>query len=35
MRLRGQEVGAASRLPLGALMAVTAWPIWLVVALRP
>lgn len=35
MRLRGQEVGAASRLPLGALMAIAAWPIWLVVALQP
>lgn len=32
MRLRGQHVGATSRLPLGALMAITAWPIWLIVA---
>jgi leader peptidase (prepilin peptidase)/N-methyltransferase len=32
MRLRGEEIGAASRLPLGALMAVAAWPIWLLVA---
>ena len=32
MRLRGEEIGAASRLPLGALMAVAAWPIWLIVA---
>ena len=32
MRLRGEEIGAATRLPLGALMAVAAWPVWLVVA---
>ncbi len=32
MRLRGEEIGAASRLPLGALMAVAAWPVWLIVA---
>ena len=32
LRLRGEEIGAASRLPLGALMAVAAWPIWLIVA---
>lgn len=32
MRLRGREVGATTRLPLGALMAVTAWPVWLLVA---
>lgn len=32
MRLRGQEVAATTRLPLGALMAVAAWPVWLVVA---
>ena len=32
MRLRGQEVKSTSRLPLGALMAVAAWPVWLVVA---
>jgi leader peptidase (prepilin peptidase)/N-methyltransferase len=32
MRLRGQEVRATSRLPLGTLMAVAAWPVWLVVA---
>ena len=32
MRLRGEEVTGSSRLPLGALMAVAAWPIWLVVA---
>ena len=34
MRLRGQEVSGTSRLPLGALMALAAWPIWLVVASR-
>jgi leader peptidase (prepilin peptidase)/N-methyltransferase len=32
MRLRGEAVTATSRLPLGALMAITAWPIWLVIA---
>ena len=32
MRMRGQAVGATSRLPLGTLMALTAWPVWLVVA---
>jgi len=32
MRLRGHEVGATTRLPLGALLAVAAWPAWLVVA---
>ena len=32
MRARGEEVGGATRLPLGALMAVAAWPVWLVVA---
>jgi leader peptidase (prepilin peptidase)/N-methyltransferase len=32
MRLRGEEVGPATRLPLGALMAVAAWPVWLIVA---
>jgi len=30
MRLRGEEVNAASRLPLGSLMALAAWPAWLV-----
>ncbi len=29
---RGEEVTATSRRPLGALMAVAAWPVWLVVA---
>ena len=33
MRLRGEAVSATSRLPLGTLMALAAWPIWLVVAL--
>jgi len=32
MRLRGEPVGAATRLPLGALMAVAAWPVWILVA---
>jgi leader peptidase (prepilin peptidase)/N-methyltransferase len=30
MRLRGSQVGPATRLPLGTLMALAAWPIWLV-----
>lgn len=29
---RGQQVGAATRLPLGALMAVAAWPLWILSA---
>ncbi len=29
MRLRGAEVGATTRVPLGTLMALAAWPIWL------
>lgn len=33
MRLRGQEVGPATRLPLGTLMAVAAFPTWLVTGL--
>lgn len=32
MQLRGREVIASTRLPLGALMAVAAWPVWLLVA---
>ena len=32
MRMRGEEIGPTSRLPLGALMAVAAWPVWLIVA---
>jgi leader peptidase (prepilin peptidase)/N-methyltransferase len=32
MRARGMKVDAATRLPLGALMALAAWPAWLVVA---
>lgn len=32
MRLRGQAVTATSRLPLGSLMALAAWPLWLVIA---
>jgi leader peptidase (prepilin peptidase)/N-methyltransferase len=30
MRLRGEAVGATSRLPLGTLMALAAWPVWLI-----
>jgi leader peptidase (prepilin peptidase)/N-methyltransferase len=29
MRARGRDVAATDRLPLGALMAVAAWPLWL------
>ena len=32
LKLRGGEIGLATRLPLGTLMAVAAWPIWLVIA---
>ena len=32
MRLRGEAVSATSRLPLGTLMALAAWPAWLLVA---
>ena len=32
MRLRGEEVNATSRLPLGTLLALAAWPVWLVAA---
>jgi len=32
MRMRGEAVTATSRLPLGTLMALAAWPAWLVVA---
>lgn len=32
MAARGQQVGAATRLPLGALMAVAAWPLWILTA---
>lgn len=32
MRVRGQEVASATRLPLGAFMAVAAWPLWLIAA---
>lgn len=35
MRLRGQAVSATSRLPLGALLALAAWPVWLVVSAGP
>jgi len=33
LRLRGDKVSATTRLPLGALMAVAAWPIWIVAAI--
>jgi leader peptidase (prepilin peptidase)/N-methyltransferase len=32
MRLRGRTVRATDRLPLGALMALAAWPLWLLLA---
>ena len=32
MQVRGRKVTATTRLPLGALMAVAAWPVWLVAA---
>ena len=32
MRLRGQKVAGTDRLPLGTLMALAAWPLWLVTA---
>jgi leader peptidase (prepilin peptidase)/N-methyltransferase len=32
MRLRGQQVTATSRLPLGTLMILAAWPVWIVVS---
>ncbi|HYN45127.1 MAG TPA: A24 family peptidase [Allosphingosinicella sp.] len=32
MRLKGEAVSATTRLALGTLMALTAWPVWLVVA---
>ena len=35
MRLRGERVTATSRLPLGTLMILAAWPVWLVVAALP
>lgn len=34
MRLRGETVTGATRLPLGTLMALAAWPLWLVAAAR-
>lgn len=34
LRLRGERVAATTRLPLGTLMAIAAWPFWLVVAAR-
>jgi leader peptidase (prepilin peptidase)/N-methyltransferase len=32
MRARGEDVSSTDRLPLGTLMALAAWPIWLIVA---
>jgi leader peptidase (prepilin peptidase) / N-methyltransferase len=32
MRLRGRDVAATDRLPLGTLLALAAWPIWLLIA---
>jgi leader peptidase (prepilin peptidase)/N-methyltransferase len=32
MRLRGEAVAATDRLPLGALLALAAWPLWLILA---
>jgi leader peptidase (prepilin peptidase)/N-methyltransferase len=32
MRLRGRAVSATDRLPLGTLMALAAWPLWLLLA---
>ncbi len=32
MQLRGRDVGAATRLPLGTFLALAAWPVWLVIA---
>jgi leader peptidase (prepilin peptidase)/N-methyltransferase len=31
-RLRGKAVSATDRLPLGTLMALAAWPLWLLLA---
>lgn len=35
MRARGERVDAATRLPLGALMALVAWPLWIAIAAGP
>lgn len=35
MRARGERVDAATRLPLGALMALVAWPLWIAIASGP
>ena len=35
MRLRGETVSATTRLPLGTLMILAAWPVWLVAAAIP
>lgn len=35
MRARGRKVDGATRLPLGTLMALVAWPLWIVIAAFP
>jgi leader peptidase (prepilin peptidase)/N-methyltransferase len=35
MRLKGEEVSATTRLPLGTLIALAAWPVWLIAAAPP
>ena len=35
MRLRGEAVSATSRMPLGTLLVLAAWPVWLLVAAPP
>ena len=35
MHMRSEEVNGATRLPLGALMVLAAWPIWLILGLFP
>ena len=32
MKVRGENVTATTRMPLGSLMAIAAWPVWLVIA---
>ena len=35
MMLRGREVAANTRMPLGTLIALALWPAWLLVAIQP
>lgn len=35
MLLKGRKVGAATRMPLGTLIALALWPAWLLVAIQP